>query len=182
VTALSSNALDVAQLVVSALTPLMLFVLGLMVTRATRRFEQAEWANRKVVERKLTLYEDMSPLINDLYCFFNLVGHFQEVTPPDAVSRKRTLDRLFYTHAPLFGQEFKDRYQSFMNACFQVFSAVAQDAKLKASIDAQRRERTRWDPDWDAMFAREMETSRDEFAKAHDELMETFAGEVGARL
>jgi hypothetical protein len=69
-----------------------------------------------------------------------------------------------------------------MNACFQVFSAVAQDAKLRASIDAQKRERTRWDPNWDAMFAREMETSRDAFAKAHDELMETFAGEVGARL
>jgi hypothetical protein len=182
VIAARSSALDVAQLVVSALTPIMLFVLGLLVTRATRRFEQAEWANRKVVERKLTLYEDMSPLINDLYCFFNLVGHFQEVTPPDAVSRKRALDRLFYTHAPLFGKEFKQRYESFMSACFQVFSAVAQDAKLKAPIDAQKRERTRWDPSWDAMFAREMETSENEFAKAHDELMETFAGEVGARL
>src|SRR5215211_4399325 len=105
------NSLEIAKLAVGALTPIFLFVLGYMVTRAARCVEQAQWASRKLIESRLELYERMAPMLNDLFCFFLLVGHFDEVTPPEALSRKRDLDRIFHAHAPLFSAEFRGTYQ-----------------------------------------------------------------------
>jgi hypothetical protein len=50
----------------------------------------------------------MAPKLNDLFCFFLCVGHFQEVTPPEALQRKRELDKTFFANAPLFDPAFAD--------------------------------------------------------------------------
>src|SRR5919106_4136348 len=113
------SSLEITKLVVSALTPILLFVLGYMVTKASRRveeaqrdaarrFEEAQWASRKLIESRLALFEEMAPKLNDLFSCFMLVGQFREVTPPEALSRKRELDRIFHSHAPLFSPEFRD--------------------------------------------------------------------------
>ena len=174
------SSLEVAKLVVGALTPIFLFVLGYMVTRAARRVEQAQWASRKLIERRLELYEEMAPKLNDLFCFFVLVGHYREVTPPDAIGRKRELDRIFHAHAPLFSPEFGNRYQDFLDVCFFHFSGAARPARLRASLDAQRRERTTWESEWDAMFAQGEESSPEQIADAYDDMMDSFASDVGA--
>jgi hypothetical protein len=88
-------------------------------------------------------------MLNDLFCFFLIVGHFDEVTPPEALSRKRDLDRIFHAHAPLFSAEFRDTYQRFIDACFLAFTGEARPAELRASREAQKRERSTWDDDWE---------------------------------
>jgi plasmid stabilization system protein ParE len=175
------NSLEIAKLAVGVLTPIFLFVLAYVVSRAARRVEQAQWTSQKLIERRLELYEDMAPMLNDLFCFFVLVGHFQEVKPPDAISRKRDLDRIFHAHAPLFTPEFRDRYQDFLDVCYVHFVGAAQPARLRASIEAQRRERTTWAPEWNAMFAdREDESSPLQIANAYDDMMDSFASDVEA--
>ncbi len=174
------NSLEIAKLAVGALTPIFLFVLGYMVTRAARRVEQAQWASRKLIERRLELYEEMAPTLNDLFSFFTLVGHFQEVTPPEALSRKRQLDRIFHAHAPLFSPEFRDRYQDFVDACFLPFTGAGEPARLRASLAAQRRERKIWNPEWDTMFAEGHESTPHQIAAAYDDMMDAFASDVGA--
>lgn len=174
------TSLEIAKLVVSALTPIFLFVLGYMVTRAARRVEEAQWASRKLVERRLELYEEMAPTLNDLFCFFALVGHYREVSPPDAISRKRQLDRTFHAHAPLFTPEFRQRYEDFMDVCFLPFTGAGQPVRLRASREAQKRERTTWESEWDAMFAEGEESSPQQIAIAYDDMMDAFASQVGA--
>jgi hypothetical protein len=174
------NSLEIAKLAVGALTPIFLFVLGYMVTKAARRVEQAQWASRKLIESRLELYERMAPMLNDLFCFFLLVGHFDEVTPPEALSRKRDLDRIFHAHAPLFSAEFRDTYQRFIDACFLAFTGEARPAELRASREAQKRERSTWDDDWNDMFAQEAPEPVQTIADAYDDLMDEFAAEVGA--
>jgi hypothetical protein len=174
------SSLEFAKLAVAALTPIILFVLGYKVTQTARRIEQAQWTRQKLVERRLELYEEMAPKLNDLFCCFTLVGHFQEVTPPEAILRKRELDRIFHAHAPLFTPEFRDRYQDFLDVCFSHFIGPAEPARLRTSMEAQKRERTTWKPQWDAMFEHGDESSPIEIANAYDDLMDAFASEVGA--
>ena len=108
------SSLEVAKLAVGVLTPVLLLVLGVLVSRAARRVEDIQWVNRKLVERRLDLFEEMAPKLNDLFCFFLLVGHFKEIEPPDALRRKRELDRSFHVHTTLFSHDFSDRYSAFM--------------------------------------------------------------------
>jgi hypothetical protein len=174
------NSLEIAKLAVAALTPIFLFVLGYMVTRAAGRVEEAQWFSRKLVERRLELYDQMAPTLNDLFCFFTLVGHFEGVTPPQALDRKRKVDRIFHANAPLFSTEFRDRYQDFVNVCFLPFTGSGRPAQLRASLAAQKRERATWDDSWDAMFAQGEESPPSQIAAAYDDMMDELATDVGA--
>lgn len=73
------SSLEIVKLAVAACTP----------------FERAQWTNQKLIERRIAVFDEMAPLLNDLFCFFRFVGDFRAITPPEAVSRKRSLDRGF---------------------------------------------------------------------------------------
>jgi hypothetical protein len=177
------SSLEIAKLAVAAATPIVVILIGVVVSRAARRVEQAQWANRKLVERRLELYDDMARLLNDLYCFFMVVGHFREIAPPDAVRRKRELDRIFYVNEYLMGARFGELYREFVNACFDMYTGFAQDAKLRASVAAQRTERREWDGAWDGCFVADPTevTAPDEVARRYRALMLCFADLIGVQ-
>src|SRR5712672_2781372 len=75
-----------------------------------------------------------------------MIRQFREIDPPDAVARKRQLDRIFFANEHLFGMTFWRKYQLFMRRCFAHWESPGQDAKLKASATRLRVERGRWLP------------------------------------
>jgi hypothetical protein len=178
------TSLEIAKLAVATLTPVLVFVLGVMLARATRRVEHAQWASRKLIEKRLELFDQMAGPLNDLLCFFRLVGDFQSITPPEAIARKRQLDKLFFTQEALMSEEFGARYRAFINACFLPYTAVGHDARLKASVRRQRSERaTRWSEDWDQCFVEQerLTTPLATISAEYRALMSSFAEQVGAQ-
>jgi len=177
------SSLEIAKLVVAAATPVVVVLIGIVVSRAARRVEEAQWANRKLIERRLELYDEMARPLNDLYCFFHLVGHFREIEPPDAVARKRELDRAFYVNEFLMGPRFGELYRDFMTACFDMYTGFAQDAKLRSSVAAQRTERREWDDAWDACFVAQVQdaTPPEQVGRRYRALMLCFADAIGVR-
>jgi hypothetical protein len=179
------DSLEAAKLAVAALTPLVVVGLGFVVTRAVGRLEDAQWANRKVIERRLELYDKMAPHLNDLLCFFTAIGHFREINPPAALARKRELDKAFHVNRHLMGDDFSEHYTDFVNACFRHYTGVGQDAQLRASVDHQRKERRteHWDESWNDMFVVDPDevTDRKEIALRYEALMRSFSDQVGVR-
>jgi hypothetical protein len=169
------DSLEIAKLAVAALTPILLLALGYMISRATRRSET-------LIESRLKLYEKMAPRLNDVFCCFALIGQFKEIKPPDAIELKRELDRTFHAHAPLFSSAFRRRYQAFIDVCFRALVGAAQPAKLRTYVDPQIRERGKgnWNPAWEPMFDTGGESSIFDIADAYDDLMDSFARDVGA--
>jgi hypothetical protein len=188
----SWNSLEVAKLAVGILTPLLLVGLGVLINRTARRVENAQWANRRVLDSRLELYDDMAEPLNDLYCFFRLVGGFREIDPPRALELKRELDKLFHVNRFLFSPRFGELYEQLMRTYFRTFTGTGQSAKIKSPVDMQQRERTQahWKPEWEALFdpssfaATTMEALRRYVTSVddvHNALMTAFAGEVGVR-
>jgi hypothetical protein len=175
------NSLEVAKLVVAVLTPILLLVLGLLVGRASRRLEDQQWSKRRLIERRIEIYDRMAPWLNDLYCFFMLVGHFVDIDPPTAIDRKRDLDKTFFVNRYLFESKFADRYFAFIDACFKDFAEVAKSAELRARVEPQKRERgSTWKDEWTEFFAPpEDATSTDVIAARYEELMNVFSSEIG---
>jgi hypothetical protein len=159
------NSLEITKLVVGVLTPLAIAIIGIAVTRAAKQaearaadtarvLEEAQWVNRRAVERLIELHKEMAPLLNDLMCFFRLVGQFREIDPPGALARKRKVDRIFYANEHLFGTAFREKYQVFMGKCFAHWESPGQDAKMKASAARLRAERgaaASWDDNWNEL-------------------------------
>ncbi len=192
------NSLEVVKLLVSLLTPIAVAVLGIVVGRASKRAEvaaaeaahaaeDAQWANRRAVERLIEIHKEMAPLLNDLLCFFRLIGHFRSIDPPELLLRKRKLDRLFFTNEHLFGESFQLKYQTFMKECFSHWTAPGEDALIRASRELQRDERgaaSTWLDEWNQLFIEEPDDAR-QLTKAqqlaYNDVMRTFATEIGIR-
>lgn len=190
------TSLEVVKLVISALTPIAVVVLTLVVTRSTdrvraaqdravQRLEAAERANRRVLDLLIEVHERMAPELNDLYCFVRLRGHFRDIDPPDALQRKRSCDRLFHVHRHLFDDDFRARYQDFVEACFAHFGDPGVEARIRGSRADLRRERgasAPWDAAWDALFEAEPEDGpqqRQAQEDAYRRLMDAFARQLG---
>ncbi|MCA1704690.1 MAG: hypothetical protein LC808_16065 [Actinobacteria bacterium] len=177
----SWTSLEIAKLTVASLVPILLFVLSLVVARTGRRVEDLQWSNRKVTEKRLQIYDELAPPLNDIFCFFLTVGHFAGVAPPEVIARKRESDRIFYRNAALFTRQFQERYADFINACFEHFTGVGKPALLRTSRERQVAERGgEWDPSWDSMFSNQPSRPED-VATTYDALMDSFAEEVGVR-
>jgi hypothetical protein len=180
------DSLEVAKLAVAALTPLVVLGLGVIVSRAARRVEDAQWSNRKLVERRLDLYDRMAGPLNDLFCFFRLVGHFRDLDPPSVIQRKRELDKTFYVNRFLMSDDFADLYHAYINTCFRPWETAAHDAKLRMSASAQRFERgtsAPWKPEWNDLFVTEADemASKGVVRQGYEGLMKRFAAECGVQ-
>jgi hypothetical protein len=177
------NSLEVAKLLVGFLTPVLLFVLGLIVARAARRVEDAQWASRKLVERRIELHQMLAPQLNDLMCFVRCVGHFREISPPDAIRTKREADKTFFVNEHLFSSAFGQLYRAFIDSCFVHWEFEGEDAKLRVSaswIKQERGERIPWEREWNSLF-RDDSWNPAEQMRAYRELMEVFAVELGVQ-
>jgi hypothetical protein len=178
------TSLEVAKLLVGVLTPLVVVALGIMVRNAARRIEDAQWASRKLVERRIELYDQMAGPLNDLFVFFLRVGQFREINPSVAIRRKRALDKAFYTNRFLMSEAFSERYHSFIDACFVEGQYMGRDAKLRASWQTQKAEwgdETRWNDEWNGLFVTQAKdvVAQTEVESTYDALMERFAAECG---
>jgi hypothetical protein len=145
--------------------------------------DQAQWTHRKLTELRLGVYGEMARPLNDLLCFFLCVGDFQEITPPEALKRKRVLDKAFYVNEYLMDEEFGRRYHAFINACFLTYTAAAKPAQLRAAPKRQRAERPSWDAAWDELLIPETATPTGlaELSSLYTALMAELGEEIGAR-
>lgn len=179
------TSLEIVKLVVAAATPLLVFALGVIVTRAARRLEDAQWAGRKLIERRLELYDEMAPLLNDLLCFFTLRGHFRDIAPRGALETKRKADQLFFVSRHLMEEGFGTYYLAFIDACFKHYAGTGRDALLRASVEQQRLERgaAAWDDTWTELYVVDPAevTQPPDLTAAYEALMRSFSDQLGVR-
>ena len=189
------NSLEITKLVIQVLTPLALLFLGIWVNRIAHRIEAVQWTNQKVVEKRITIYDEMAPLLNDLYCYFRWVGNWKELTPKEIIEIKRNLDKEFYIYKPLFSPDFETRYDALMRHCFLVRSGQGLDAKLRTSIKSVNGDRKEafpaWDDSWDKLFAYSVEDDdqrkkiyeqRTNIKDAYDSFLSRFSQELSLGL
>jgi hypothetical protein len=176
------------ELVVGLLTPVAILVLGIWATGLAEHFKAGIWANQKVIEKRIAVYDELAPLLNDLYCYYSFVGHWKELAPPRILEIKRELDKKVYINASLFSRDFRPFYNTFIHLCFQTFVGANLDAKLrtlKVSKDGNREEAFpgTWDVNWDKKFSDEAECyTKAQIKDAYNKLMDRFSSELGIGL
>lgn len=138
------NSLEIAKIVVAVLTPLALFIFTYQVNKTQslntdakeneiRKENQERERFAQVTKQRIQLWAEISPLMNDLYCYFLYVGHWKEISPEQALLTKRKLDKLIFSNSPFFSPEFLKKYNVFMSSAFKTANGWGQDAKLESS-------------------------------------------------
>jgi hypothetical protein len=176
----SWNSVQVVTLVVDALTPITVVVLGVLFTRASRRIEQVQWANQTVVTHRLNVFDKLAPGLNQLLCFATFVGGWKEIDPRKAIAIKRDLDQIMYANKVLFSDELFAAYHRFMTVLFAMFATTGADAKVRAPIESKwgnRRDLRWWDDAVSDLFTDDA-VSVKEIQDAYDELSQQFRADL----
>ncbi len=178
------NGLEIAKLVVAAIPPVIVLIIGIWISRSLKRLEHLQWTNQKITEKRIAIFEELAPLLNDLLCYFTFVGCWKDLTPPVVVQRKRLMDRIVHVNAPLFSKEFVQIYNDFINACYGTYSGWGQDAKLRTLSERRKAASGEsWDSGWDACFAEKHNCADPKVVKsAYVLLMSRFSEELGVGL
>jgi hypothetical protein len=178
------NSLEIAKLIISTLTPIIVLVIGLWINRSVKRLEHLQWTNQKITEKRIAVFDELAPLLNDLLCYFAFVGCWKDFTPPDVVKLKRKMDRIVHVNAPLFSKGFLNKYYDFTNVCYSTYTGWGQDAKLRTAWE--RREEAAedsWDVKWGECFADKNNCIDPKLVKStYVELMSGFSKELGVGL
>ncbi len=184
------NSLEVVNLLVGLLIPAVLLFVGVWMDRRIKEFEHRQWSNQKVIEKRLEVYEKLTPDINEMMCYFMRIGSWKEHRPAEIVGMKRDLDKIAHIYAPLFSPLFLEKYNEFMKKCFAMFRGDGLDAQLRTECVYYRDayvgedgQGDQWQPEWDEYFTGPDEAvDRDEVRAAYQELVGITAKELGVGL
>jgi hypothetical protein len=176
--ATEADWLEYAKLGVAALTPIMTGLVAIFVVRLGNRMNATQQLNEELLKKRLALFEEIAPNLNDIYCFYQAIGHWTELTPDDIVRRKRTIDRAIQVNRFLFRPAFWDAYEEFEQAHFEMFSAPGQPAKLRLDVDRVRElAGSRFKAEWMPMFSAKT-GSHEEQRADYQKLMDILGNEI----
>jgi hypothetical protein len=183
------NSLEITKLVFSALTPIVVAVLGWWISRRLKRLEHAQWANQKFMEKRLEVYSNLAPVLNDLYCYFDFIGDWKMKDPIAILNHKRCADRMFYVNATLFSPRFRRAYKKFMDTCFIPGPRHEYDttATLKADVNIRRdmfaKRKQTWNAEWDTYYSPRGEIPEQKvIGEVYWKMMHVFVRELGVGL
>ncbi|MCZ7864748.1 hypothetical protein O9X98_25490 [Agrobacterium salinitolerans] len=168
--------LEIVKLAVQALTPAVVGYLGWKVSKRLKDIEQAQWGNRKLTEKRIQIYEKVSPLLNRLFCYFAYVGDWQSHTPKAIIATKRELDHEMHINKYLLEPEVFEAYQRFIDALFELYTGAGKDAKMKTLISSSNGDRKtsphfKWDSAFNDCFRKGEFSSKREVAELYDAVM-----------
>jgi len=158
---------------------MLVLALGVPIARRTKKLDVEAWVDQQIIGRRLKLYEEIGPKLNDLYCLTRFIGHFREVDPPKALKHKRDLDRTMHVNRPIYSDRLFAAYQSFMDATFETYVGAGEDAKLRMDPKELKQEwREPWSSEWDRMFATASNDYR-AIEAAYEVLVASFSADLG---
>lgn len=173
--------IELCKIIVS---PLVVSAFGLFINKRIKSLERKQWISQKVIEKRISIHDEVAHKINDLLCFYTYIGHWKEITPCEIIKTKRSLDKIFHTNIAFFSDNFMSRYHELMAYCFSTHTGWGQDAKIK-STTTHREKTQNWDPAWADMFcdqvhAKSAETKNIKDIKdAYELLISQFKTELG---
>ncbi len=164
-------------------TPFVTFALTAAAGYLAIRFDLLKAANQELIHKRIAVYDEMAPKLNDLLCALLVRGDWRNWSPPTPLAHKRVLDQARHVYGPLFSPAFGAAYDGYINAAFKTYTGRGEGAKLRGNVDKLRKQwRDDWVEDWKTAFVPVGEaTGRDEFQAAYDALMAQFAREIGVR-
>ncbi|WP_457444993.1 hypothetical protein [Roseateles sp. P5_E4] len=177
--------LEIAKLIVGVLTPLSVALLGWLFSRQLKRLDLSNWTNQKLIEKRLAIYDDIAPKLNQLLCFFTWVGYWKIISPADAIHAKRDLDRTLNIYRHVFEAEVYKTYQAYIHVLFETYTGAGHDARLRALVqgpDGDRRTDSAyaWSEAWNPCFSEPRNAAgKDQVLATYKDLMAALTRSLG---
>jgi len=167
--------LEILKLIVSASVPAVLAYFGWHINRQIKSIEQAQWQNRKIIEKRIEIYDQLAPKFNSILCFCVWVGDWKEITPDQMINLKRSTDKSMNVYKHLFSDDLFFAYNDFIHTVFRTFTRAGEDAKIRADISGAYGNRKTdcrysWKNEWNKLFDAAPLPQREEISSKYETL------------
>ena len=137
----------------SILIPIMLAIFGVMFHRYRKVVEHNLEHERETFARRFLGYQEVTSLANDIYCFNALVGHFRDISPVEAIQKKRQLETVVFSNLPLWNDKFCESLTKFLDTCFETQrgrgTMIASVSDVERHVESRKEE---WNENWREHF------------------------------
>jgi hypothetical protein len=172
--------IEVWNLGASLLTPLVAGIFAIWVARAGVFTDKAKTINQELIKQRLSVYKDVAPQINRIYCYLTFVGNWKKLTPTDVLESKREADREMHIYRILFRNDLFQAYRSFILASFVENTGYGEAAKVRLPTSRAKDEwKSGWQPEWESSTSKEG-VGDETIHNSYEALMRIFARELGA--
>ena len=175
------TSLEIVKVIISCLTPIIGGIIAWRLSQISKEVENKQWTDRKIIEKRLEIYDRVVPMLNDLYCFYKKIGNWKELTPSRVIELKRILDKDFYVNNHLFQTDILSPYNNFIATCFVMRTGEGHDAKIRADYSDRKNFIPEWEEDWKNLFKPEEKAEKTDIDKYYDRLINTFRSELGLK-
>jgi hypothetical protein len=163
---------EYAKLAVSAFIPVAVVFLGL-------RLDASRTINQELVKKRLAIYDSVAPRINDIFVFYQGIGHWAELNPSKVIENKRVIDKIVYVNQFLFSKATFRAYKDFERQHFELYSEANRPAALRIDLGYLRPQLGEgFKPEWNESVEKRHLGDRVEQNRAYQSLMKALADEI----
>jgi len=146
------NSLEIVKLVASLFTTLLITFFGFLINRNIMNLDKKNKVNDKILEKRLQIYENIVPKLNDILCFHAYIGDWRDLTPIDIIKYKKSIGKELYMYSPLFTPKLIETYRDFISLCYEKSTDVSTKSKIKSSYKA-REDNALWKSEYVSLFS-----------------------------
>ncbi|TCP62193.1 hypothetical protein EV663_10236 [Rhodovulum bhavnagarense] len=176
--------MEIIKIVISLVTPITVAFVGYFLNQRLKSIDNAQWQSRKIVEKRLELYDQIAPDLNLMLCFCTWVGYWKEISPKQMLEAKRSLDKTVNIYKHLLSDEFYILYGDFIHTIFQTYTGHGKDALIKSEVANSWGDRTKhanyeWEEGYNRLFTDVDLPNRREVFEKYDRTMNALRDCIG---
>jgi len=160
------NSLESTKLIVSALTPILLLIVGIYVT-------QVEHHQEALTAARVKSYDTIKDNLNRIHCYVADRGPWKEETPDTVIGYKRAVDREMYEEKGIWSDATFAAYIRYTEAAFKMSRGPGQDPQIR-SLTYQKSTLSTWKQDFADKFA----TPDPKYQQAYDDMYKAFFHDI----
>jgi len=161
------TGLEIAKLVISALTPILVVILGIYVSKVQHR-------NEVLATARVKSYDAIKEDLNRIHCFITDRGTWKEETPATVVGYKRVADREMYEEQGIWSPATMTAFLAYMDAAFTKERGSGLGAGINTTLD-QKRNSPKWDDTWKTEITNQKSA---DYEKAYEAMYKAFAADI----
>ena len=170
--------LKTAVIIIAVLGPVIIIFLTIRINRMKKHLISQYQSNQKLIEKRIEIFDQIGPKLNDMFSFFSYTGNWKELTPVDILRLKRELDMEINIKTALFSDELITKYTSFMTLCFVSHSGWEDEERIKSLYELRQLNNLEWSREWIPLFDTNNVIEATTLKERYDKLMACFKKEM----
>jgi len=167
-----------AVIIIAALGPVIIIFLAIRFNLVKKRLISQYQSNQRLIEKRIEVYDQIGPKLNDMLSFFRYTGNWKELTPVDILRLKREVDMEINSKTALFSDELVTKYESFMTLCIVSHSGWEHEEKIKSLYELRQLNNLEWSREWIPFFDTNNVIEATTLKERFDELTACFKKEM----